>query len=391
MSDIYNQHFEDYVNSEKRTLWLEDRHFAAVMNSRNCQTPRIGVTKYSCSDCDHVHYIYRSCKNRFCARCGNIETRRWAEDSLKRLLPIKHHHVVFTLPKPFRPIAKRNEKLFYEILFRSTAKAVTDWFKEKHNTKPGIVSVLHTSGSDLKYHPHIHMIVTGGGMELSEKKLNVLKSDFLTRQRFMASKFKEFFFKELFSKVASDKLDTTERFKGDKESFFKWAREIRDKHWIVSIQKPLDDIAQIVGYVGRYTKRACLSEYKIVSWNKKEVKILFNDYKRTPKGQKPIQSIKTFTNEGFFDELLQHVPIEKFKMVRYYGLYSSHYRSFIDQHINRDVTADYSRKTKWTEFEQYRALETAHGKPDPLMCPNCNYIMQDVEVIYPYKRSYHET
>ena len=353
-----------------------------MINSRNCRTGRIGVTKYSCSDCDHVHYIYRSCKNRFCARCGNIETRRWAEKSLKRLLPIKHHHIVFTLPKPFRPIAKRNEKLFYEILFRSTSKAIVDWFKHKHNIKPGIVSVLHTSGSDLKYHPHIHMIVTGGGMELESKQLKELKGDFLTRQRFMASKFKQFFFKELFAKVSSDELDPTEKFNGDKDKFFTWAREMRDKHWVVSIQKPLDDIAQIVGYVGRYTKRACLSEYKIESWSSKEVKIRFNDYKNTPKGEKARQSIKTFTNDGFFDALLQHVPIEKFKMVRYYGLYSSHYRSFIQEHVKRKVTACHTKETQWLEFEKYRELTISKGKPDPLNCINCNKLMTESEVIY---------
>ena len=226
------------------------------------------------------------------------------------------------------------------------------------------------------------MIVTGGGMEMASKQLKELKSDFLTRQRFMASKFKQFFFKELFSKVASEKIETTEKFNGDKEKFFKWAREIRDKHWVVSIQKPLDDIGQIVGYVGRYTKRACLSEYKIESWNAKEVKIRFNDYKNTPKGEKARQSIKTFTNEGFFDALLQHVPIQKFKMVRYYSLYTSHYRSFIQEQVERKVTASHTKETQWVEFEKYRELEKANGKPDPLNCINCNKLMTDVVVIY---------
>jgi len=235
------------------------------------------------------------------------------------------------------------------------------------------------------------MIVTGAGMDMSTKQLKVLNSDFLTRQRFMASKFKQFFFKELFSKVSTGKMDTAEKFNGDKEKFFNWARQIRDKHWIVSIQKPLDDLGQIVGYVGRYTKRACLSEYKIESWNKHQVKIRFNDYKNTPKGEKPRQSIKSFTNEGFFDELLQHVPIEKFKMVRYYGLYSSHYKAFVLKHINREVTASFTKKTKWVEFEQYRELEKENGKPDPLMCINCHCLMTNVQVIYPHKLNYHDT
>ena len=219
-------------------------------------------------------------------------------------------------------------------------------------------------------------------MELEAKKMKELKSDFLTRQRFMSSKFKQYFFKELFRKVSVDKLDVTEKFRGDKEKFFKWAREIRDKHWVVSIQKPLDDIGQIIGYVGRYTKRECLSEYKIVSWDKKEVKILFNDYKNTPKGSKPLQSIRTFRNDEFFDELLQHVPIEKFKMVRYYSLYSSHYKTFIEEHKERQVTRIETKEGEWVEFEKYRELEKANGKPDPLICPNCNKLMTEVEVIY---------
>jgi len=381
LSDIYNEHFVNYVNSSQRKLKLEKRHFNAVMKSIYCRTAKIGVTKYSCTDCDHAHYIYRSCKNRFCARCGNMETKRWAEQSLNRLLGIKHHHIVFTLPQPFRSLAKKNEKLFYDILFRATSQAVIDWFKNKHQLKPGIVSVLHTSGSDLKYHPHIHMIVSGGGKSITSESLKELESDFLTRQRFMASKFKQFFFKELFSKVKSGEIDT-DNFIGDIEKFFEWGRKIRDKHWIVSIQKPLNDIGQIVGYVGRYTKRACLSEYKILSQDKEEVKILFNDYKNTPKNTKPRQSVKTFTNIEFFDALLQHVPIDKFKMVRYYGLYSSHYKSFVIAHNNRDVTSMQANDGEWVEFEEYRELEKKNGKPDPLMCPNCLTIMQEIEVIY---------
>lgn len=363
----------------------------AVINSRNCQTGKIGVTKYSCSDCDHVHYIYRSCKNRFCARCGNVETRRWAKESLKRLLPIKHHHIVFTLPKAFRILAKRNEKQFYDLLFKATSSAITDWFKYKHQIKPGIVSVLHTSGSDLKYHPHIHMIVTGGGMLTQTKKLKQLKSEFLTRQRHMASKFQQFFFKLLFKSVKEGKIDINWKFKGNKEKFFAWARKIRNKQWVVSIQKPLEDIGQIVGYVGRYTKRACLSEYKIESWNNKEVKIRFNDYKNTPKGEKPRQSIKTFTNVGFFDALLQHVPLQKFKMVRYYALYSSHYKSFINEHVKHKLTSSPSSDTQWIEFEKYRKLEISNGKPDPLICINCNKMMTEIEIIYNHNLPFDDT
>jgi len=371
LTDIYQQHFNNYLQSPKRNLKIEKRHYAAVYNSICCRTPKIGVTRYHCITCDHAAFIYRSCKNRFCAQCGNLETRKWAKESLQRLLNIKHHHVVFTLPQPFRHIAKLNEKLFYDILFKATAKGISDWFKHKHNIRPGIVSVLHTSGSDLKYHPHIHMIVSGGGQAIESKNILQLKNDYLTRQRFMANKFKQFFFIELFSAITKNKIILPAKFNNDKNKFFKWARNIRDKHWIVSIQKPLNDIKQIVGYVGRYTKRACLSEYKIHEVNNNTIKIKFNDYKNTPKNHKPVQAIKTFTINQFFDAILQHVPIKKFKMVRYYGLYTSHYKSVISDNTKSPIQTKELSQYQWSEFEQFRKLEISKGNPDPLICPNC--------------------
>lgn len=382
MTDIYQKHFNTYRKSSDRKLKLEKRHYSSVYNSVCCRTAKIGVTRYHCISCDHSAYIYRSCKNRFCAQCGNLETRKWAKESLQRLLNIKHHHVVFTLPQPFRHIAKLNEKLFYDILFKATAKAMSDWFKHKHNILPGIVSVLHTSGSDLKYHPHIHMIVSGGGQSIQTKNIKQLNKDYLTRQRFMANKFKQFFFIQLFSATAKNKIILPSKFKGDKNNFFKWARNIRDKHWIVSIQKPLNNIEQIVGYVGRYTKRACLSEYKIHSVDDNTIKIVFNDYKNTPKNQKPLQSIKSFKINEFFDQLLQHVPIKRFKMVRYYGLYTSHHKTVVSEYSQAPLENTEIQEHQWSEFEQYRKLEIANGKPDPLICPHCKTHMFLDKVIF---------
>lgn len=370
------------MNDDKRRLKIEKKHYRAVFNTIYCRTAKIGVTKYGCLECDKFSYIYRSCKNRFCARCGNADTIKWAQNALSRLANIKHHHVVFTLPKALRHIAKLNEVDFYNILFRSTSKAIVDWFYHKHKVKPGIVSVLHTSGSDLKYHPHIHVILTGGGLDLNTNQIIEFKSDYLTRQRFLASKFQQYFFKQLFQHVSNKKLILPKRFNNDHHAFFKWARTIRDKQWIVSIQKPLNDIKQIVGYVGRYTKRACLSEYKIHNVTNDRIDILFNDYKNTPKNHKPLQSIKSFSTTEFFDQLLQHVPHKNFRMVRYYGIYTSHYKHLLNNQTQETSQQNTELDHTWSEFGNYRKLEIQHGKPDPLICPNCKNLMSFVSVIY---------
>lgn len=368
-----------------------------------CRSSKIGVTKYECSTCDRSTLIYRSCKNRFCPKCGTNDTKKWAANSLSRLCNMKHHHVVFTLPKPLRFMAKLNEKYFYNLLFKATSMAVIDWFKNKHNIKPGIVAVLHTAGSDLKFHPHIHMIVSAGGIELKTKSIEQLSSYFLTRQRFLAEKFKQFFFKELFKDVANNKIKLPHKFIDKHDSFFKWARSIRDKHWVVSIQKPLDNVSHIVNYVGRYTKRACLSEYNIVNVSTKKIDIKFNDYKNTPKNQKPVKSIKSFTVNEFFDELLQHVPIHKFRLVRYYGLYASCYKKNVQQFnnlkpIDKDLKDLKDQKIQFDEthiliegdFEQYRRINIQNGNGDPLLCNNCNSIM-NFDGVYYYENIVHDS
>lgn len=233
------------------------------------------------------------------------------------------------------------------------------------------------------------MIVTGGGLNMTSDKIEEFKGYYLTRQRFLALKFKQFFFKALFKHASSNKLILPRRFKNDNQKFFSWARAIRDKHWIVSIQKPLNDLKQIVGYVGRYTKRACLSEYKIEHVDQENIKIRYNDYKNTPKNSKPLQSIKSFTINQFFDELLQHVPIKKFKMVRYYGLYTSHYKNLVTEHISKTNQSKQTNQTNqdstnqhWTDFEKYRKLELRNDKPDPLICPSCKTKMIFDAVLY---------
>ena len=163
LSDIYDLYWEDYIRSKDRNLWLEPKHFEAINKARVCGTDKLGIAVLSCTECGDTTYITRSCKHRFCARCGNADTNKWAKLTLSRLINDKHHHVVTTLPKQLRFLADKNYKLIYDLLFKVSAQILKSWFKSKHNLLPGIVSVLHTAGSDLKFHPHIHMLLSAGG------------------------------------------------------------------------------------------------------------------------------------------------------------------------------------------------------------------------------------
>lgn len=286
---------------------------------------------------------------------------------------MKHHHVVMTLPKPIRHVARLNSSLLYHTLFEQSSKVIQDWFSYKHGILPGIVSVLHTSGSDLKYHPHVHMIVTGGGLEEEGLGMKELKGKYLTRQRYLADHFRKRFVRKLIWLNKQDRLRLPKHLRTDKTRFENWIKGLSEKQWIVSIQKPLEDLNQIVGYVGRYTKRACLSEYKIESISEEVISFKYKDYKNTKRGEPAKESIRSMDYINFLDELMQHVPKKHFRMVRYYGCYASHYKNHIPERKHKiEEEQEVELGHSWGEYEELRKKDISKGKPDPLSCPECN-------------------
>ena len=302
---------------------------------------------------------------------------------LSRLMNIKHFHVVTTLPKALRSLAKLNGNDLYDLLFRTSAEVLKSWFKAKHKLMPGIVSVLHTAGSDLKFHPHVHMIVSGGGQLIGSGEYESLKSDFLCEQQFLGRQLKIKYQSKLIRLYEKGKLKTPLRIQ-EKKDLVNWLYNINQKHWIVSIQKPLEDIHQIIGYVGRYTKRACISEYKIAEVGQ-SIKFRYHDYKNTPRGEKPLEAIKSLSPAEFLDELLQHVPTKRYRMVRYYGLYNSVYLNNIPQSYKATFEAEKLPEEddfEWGEFEAYRKSLIRSGRPDPLYCQTCKQDMILIGILF---------
>ena len=387
LSEIYSKEFKRYTRSPSRKLRLEKRHYDAVYKTMSCGTDRLGYAYYVCECCNESKRIFRSCGSRFCGRCGSSSTQKWAEESLSLLLDMKHHHVIMTLPKPLRFLSKLNDNKIHDLLFQNSTGVLQSWFRHKRNLRPGIVSVLHTSGSDLKYHPHVHMIVSGGGADLDTGELKELPTDYLTKQRFLGNQLRIRMERSLLALYKKGELRVPIRWQEDEKAFNKWLKDLGLKHWIVSIQKSLDNREQIVGYVGRYTKRACLSEYKIEKYGEGEVSFRYNDYKNTPRGSKPKETIKTMKVDVFLDELLQHVPTKRYRMVRYSGLYCSHYKKQLPKR-EKEVSEkeEETEKTElevWGEFEALRKEDIRRGKEDPLRCKHCKVLMEFKGIIYP--------
>ena len=318
LSTIYNKYFDSYIANPKRPVTKEA--LKAVNQTIACRTSRIGVNVYQCPDCKETKYVLRSCKNRFCPRCGYADTKKWANKMLNKIAPCPHHHIVFTLPATLRQTALQNKDIVHSLLLKSAAETMIDWFNAKYKLLPGIMNVLHTAGSDQKYHPHVHMVCSAGGLNKDNKLVPLKSKPYLVNQDFLARKFRWHFEKGLFKLFKKGELDThfTNLIK-----FKEFIKEVNKQDWVVSVQAPLKKADDIVNYVGRYTKRACISEYNIISADNELIRFRYKDYKHTDHSGKAQMAEITLHYSDFFARLFQHVPTKGFRMVRYYGMYSN--------------------------------------------------------------------
>ena len=374
--DIVGAFRAAYQSHPKRKLFLQPKHFEALNKMSACRTSVLGGVMYACEGCGQAHFIHRSCKHRFCVTCGIKDTNRWAEDVLGNLLNIRHSHVVATLPAWLRGISLRNGNVLHNLLFGSLKMVLLDWFLQKHGIEPGLVMVLHTAGSDLKYHPHVHCIVSFGGIEKENGQVKVLDGDFLVNHKFLRSRFRHVFEGGLIAAFDKGTLEVPEDL-AERKYFMGFLRRNNEKDWIVSIQEPLKDATSIVRYVFRYAKRACLSERKIEKIEDGKITLRYNDYKNTPRGEKPKQGFVTLHYVDFLDRLLQHVPEKGYRQVRYGGIYEGRKRKNLPPEWKAPppVMEEMPAQEEGGEFWLYRKESKQYAGRDPLWCDACQQAM----------------
>lgn len=290
-------------------MYIAPRVFKAVNQTMACQTKKLGTRLYKCPECDQKKVVNHTCKNRFCPRCGYMESRQWAEKLLSILAPIRHHHVVFTLPEGLLPIVHHYPKVVFNSLFSSASWVLKDWFRYKHNLTPGIVTVLHTAGFALKRHIHLHVLVTGGGIR--NGKWHELKRNYLTRIDHFRKRFQWRFEYELLSALKHGKMGTVSE--TELKRLFK---DLNNQRWVVAIQKGLHEPWKIIRYIGRYIKRSPITEQSIQSIDDGIVR--FESKNSRGKLRRVVVALPS---DEFLRRLLSHVPLEGFHMVRYYGAY----------------------------------------------------------------------
>ena len=376
LAEILDTHWDEYVHTGGR--FIPPHVFKAANQITAYRTPKLGTDVYQCPQCGTTKFVYHSCKNRFCPRCGQYETELWAATILRQLPPLKHHHVVFTLPAQLRLLAKANPERLYTLLFHTSAEVIKEWFAEKHHAIPGIIGVLQTAGSDLHYNPHLHTIVSGGG--LKAEQWFELASDYLVNEKYLAKKFRWWFLKELVAAYDQGRLQLHGELTAlrERREFMRLVKKLHSVTWVVSVQPSLSNPEKIVRYVGRYTRRACLSEYRITDFTDGVITFECKDYAEAEEGKLGIKTISLCYPE-FFDRLFQHVPLPGFRMVRYYGLYT-HFKDL--PALPTDEPSAMAEKLTWRELQIQKT-----GK-DPLICPTCRCELVFVQMAFPGLRSF---
>jgi Putative transposase/Transposase zinc-binding domain len=349
LSEYFDANWGKYISDEN--VQVSGAQYKAVSSIRVCRTATLGIDYYICKECGDVKEIYHNCRNRFCPTCSWGDTIKWASRINGQMMNIPHRHVVFTLPHALIPLIKSNGKELLNALLRTSADTFKDWMQHKYKVKTGIISVLHTFGETKEYHVHVHMIVSWGGLDITTNQMREIKGEYVNYE-FLQDKFRNKFEDTLVELYDTEKLK--HKF-ADRLSMLRFLKRINKDRWAIHVEPPMPDPSAVIRYIGRYSKRACLSEYKITEIDGEYISFRYKDYKVIGLDNKPVERILRLHYTEFFPRLLQHVPLAYFRLVRYYGVYST--KSKIPKEYLNKETQGQDEEWEWE---------------NPFICNICN-------------------
>jgi len=290
----------------------------------HCRTAALGGHVARCEGCAHTVIAYNSCRNRHCPKCQGTAAREWLAAREADLLPVPYFHVVFTLPAAIADIAYQNKAAIYDILFTTSAETMTTIAADPRHlgARIGITSVLHTWGSALTHHPHVHMIVPGGGISLDGTRWVSCRPDFILPVEVLSCLFRGLFLARL---VAAHRAGRLEFFGvharlDDIRAFKAYLAPLRKSDWVVYAKRPFGGPLAVLAYLSRYTHRVAISNRRLVAANDGGVSFRWKDYRIEGPGR---WKTMTLTPHEFIRRFLMHVLPCGFHRIRHYGLLAS--------------------------------------------------------------------
>lgn len=296
-----------------------------VMSSiEACRTEALGGHVAACTKCDHQHIAYNSCKNRHCPKCQGPAARDWMAARAEDLLPVEYFHLVFTLPAEIARIAYCNKKAVYRLLFKASAQTVMTIAADpkRLGARVGMTSVLHTWGSAMTHHPHVHMIVPGGGLSKDGSRWVVCKPGFFLHVRVLSRLFRRLFVEGLLALHHAGELAFFGDLVGlsDPQAFAAYLAPLHKIEWVVYAKPPFGGPEAVLAYLSRYTHRVAISNSRLISADANTVVFRWKDY-RVKDGDG--RSVMRLSTSEFIRRFLIHVLPDRFHRIRHYGLLAS--------------------------------------------------------------------
>lgn len=356
---FYPEYLKKYRPNEQQTN--------AVRHILNCKTGAYGVNISRCSDCGYVRIHNNSCRDRSCPMCQALSNELWIDARNEHVLDIDYYHIVFTCPSELNALIYHNQKEMYSLFFQSVAETVIALCKNPSymGGTPGFISVMHTWSSNLMFHPHIHVICTGGGLDEC-RKWHQKKSGYLLPGKVLAKCFKGKFlhnFKELHDSGKISYIGSAEKYRNVYEY-----KELLDlcykKDWVTDIRESFAGASSVMNYLGRYTHRIAISNSRILRMDDKYVTFRVKDYKNSGKWKE-----QTLEGIEFVRRFLLHIPPKRFVRIRHYGLLSNQKkRKMIPLCRNLIGCRQFLRRFK--NNDKVQAIRILYGK-DVTVCPCC--------------------
>lgn len=362
IQDIFTAFYQDYLDEYGLNYGL-DKVARAIID---CKTPALGGNINICDDCGASRIHYNSCRNRHCPCCQGLVKEKWIDKRKSEVVNAPYFHVIFTVPSELNPLFYVNQKLLYTLLYRASAETLTELSKDPRHlgAEIGFMSILHTWGQALSYHPHLHCVVLGGGLT-KDLKFVTSKDNFLFPIRVVSRLFRGKFLDSLKALYHSNSLEFFERSLNDRNSYhFKELLSILyKKEWVPHIKGSFKGTSNVIEYLGRYTHKVAISNARILNVAPNGITFRVKDYKNN------CNTTMTLTPVEFIRRFLMHVLPKGFVRIRHYGILSNRSKK-VKLQICRNLVKGHYQKPLLEGLSASDIIQKLFGV-NVSCCPNC--------------------
>jgi len=369
VADIFRLHGPAWRQAQRAHLSLAQLKVMSAIEQ--CRSAALGGHVLRCEGCRTDQIAYNSCRNRHCPKCQASAARRWLDARQADLLPVEYYHVVFTLPAPIADIAYQNKAVVYGLLFDVAAKVLlTIAADPKHlGASIGATLVLHTWGSALTHHPHVHGIVPGGGLSPDGKSWVACRPGFFLSVRVLSRLFRRCFLEELQLAHRAGRLQFFGEHAAlaDSSTFARWLAPLRQCEWVVYAKRPFAGPEAVLAYLSRYTHRVAISNSRLVALDERGVSFRWKDYRAKGKTR---HKTMTLGAHEFMRRFLLHVLPGGFHRIRHYGLLANGSRK-----ASLALARELLHEAPLDHVQAHGSDDELGTTPPTFVCPHCGHAM----------------